>query len=203
MSGLEERVRAGEPINKIHSVASFFLSRIDTKVDNPIERRLQTIGTESIGEEARLNVFKGKVAIANAKIAYQKYQEIVESDRWQNLAKKDANIQRLLWASTSVKNPAYSDLMYVNELVAPNTVNTLVPTTIEACADRCEIRANSIESKIKQAYRLINSLQDWDIQIDLEQVMAELLEEGIEQFVEPFQLLMKSLENKFERLSLA
>ena len=201
MGGLSARVAASQPIGNIHSVASFFLSRIDTKVDKLIERRLRTIGTETLSEEARLSTIKGKVAIANAKIAYQKYQEIIKSDRWQALAERGANIQRLLWASTSTKNPAYSDVMYVNELVGPNTVNTLPPTTIKACADHCDLSANRIETGIREADQLMKSLKEPDIQIDLAQVMAELLEEGIDKFAQPFQSLIQSLENKTKQLS--
>ena len=201
MGGLEARVAAGQPIGNIHSVASFFLSRIDTKVDNIIDERLKTIGTESLSEEARLSTVKGKVAIANAKIAYEKYQEIISSDRWQALAKRGANIQRLLWASTSTKNPAYSDVMYVNELVGANTVNTLPPATIKACADHCDLRANGIETGIREAHQLMESLKEPDIQIALDKVMAELLEEGIDKFAQPFQSLMQSLENKVKQLS--
>lgn len=199
--GLEARVAAGQPIDTIASVASFFLSRIDTKVDDRIDQRLKNIGTEDLNKEARLNEIKGKVAIANAKIAYQKYQEIIESDRWKALAKKGANVQRLLWASTSTKNPEYRDVMYIEELVGPDTVNTLPPATIEACADHCELDPDSIETNVEQAYRLIESLQDPDIDIDLDEVMSELLEEGIEKFTQPFESLMRSLENKIKQLS--
>ncbi len=200
MEGLEARVAAAQPIGNIHSVASFFLSRIDSKVDHLIDERLGTVGTESLSEEARLSTVKGKVAIANAKIAYQKYLEIVESDRWQDLAEIGANLQRLLWASTSTKNPAYSDVMYVNELVGANTVNTLPPATIKACAAHCHISANRIEAGIREAYQLMESLKDPDIHIDLERVMAELLEEGIDKFAQPFHSLMQSLENKWTML---
>ena len=199
MAGLEARIAAGQPISKIHSVASFFLSRIDTKVDRLIDERLKNIDTEE--KKTCLSAIKGKVAIANAKIAYQKYEEIIDSNRWQALAEKDANIQRLLWASTSTKNPAYSDVMYVNELVAPNTVNTLPPTTIKACADHCHVSANRIETGIREAYRLMESLNKPEIDIDLDRVMAELLEEGIDKFARPFQSLMESIKSKVKRLS--
>jgi transaldolase len=128
--GLEERLKKEEPIDKIASVASFFLSRIDTKIDDLINERLKHIGTESLNEEARLRQVQGKVAIANAKLAYQKFQEIINTDRWKALAEKGANVQRLLWASTSTKNPEYSDVMYVNELIGQYTVNTLPPDTL-------------------------------------------------------------------------
>lgn len=199
--GLEDRVKKGQPIDKIASVASFFLSRIDTKVDNLIEERLQKIGTENLSQEARLQKIQGKVAIANAKVAYQKHQEIFNSVRAQALMEKGANVQRLLWASTSTKNPDYSDVMYVNELMAPNTVNTMPLNTIEACADHCDPPSNRIETNTEEAYQLLASLNDPDVNIDLDQVMNELLEEGIEKFVQPYDSLMESLENKVKQIS--
>lgn len=199
--GLERRVEAGQPIDKLASVASFFLSRIDTKVDKLLDERLKQIGTETLNQEARLKQIKGKVAIANAKIAYQKFKEITGTDRWAKLANQGANVQRLLWASTSTKNPEYSDVMYVDELIGRNTVNTLPPETIDACADHCEVMADRIESKIPEAYRLIDSLKEEDIQIDLDKVMDELLQEGIDKFVQPFESLMKSIEDKVNQLA--
>ncbi len=193
----------GQPIDKIASVASFFLSRIDTKIDALIDEKLKNIGTESLNQEARLRKVQGKVAIANAKLAYQKFKEITKSDRWQALADKGANIQRLLWASTSTKNPEYNDVMYVNELIGEYTVNTLPPDTLEACADHCQITANSIESNVEQAQQLIASLQEPDINIDLERVMKELLEEGIDKFIQPFDSLQQTLSDKVKQLAAA
>ena len=201
--GLEARVNQDKPIDKIASVASFFLSRIDTKIDDRINERLKNIGTETLNEEARLRQVQGKVAIANAKLAYQKFKEIINTDRWQALAQKGANVQRLLWASTSTKNPEYSDVMYVNELVGEHTVNTLPPNTLEACADHCDITANPVESNVEEAKQLIASLQDSDINIDLKGVMDELLEEGIDKFIQPFDSLQQTLEDKVKQLATA
>lgn len=201
--GLEERVNAGLPVNKLASVASFFLSRIDTKVDNRIDARLKHDGTEHLSEEARLNELKGKVAIANAKVAYQTFKELTVSDRWQRLVAEGANVQRLLWASTSTKNPDYSDVMYVNELIGRDTINTAPVATIEACADHCDIAPDRVETNVEAAYQLLESLRSTDIQIDLDSVMAELLEEGIDKFVQPFDALMQSLEQKVEQLATA
>lgn len=192
--GLEKRAAAGEDVSKVASVASFFLSRIDTNVDNLVDTKLKA-GDLTVEQEAKLVAVKGKVAIANAKIAYQKYKEIYSSERWQALAAKGAKPQRLLWASTSTKNPEYSDVMYVDELVGPNTVNTLPPQTVEACADHCD-PANRIETNLEATYQLIDSLQDPEIDINIEEVMDELLEEGIEKFVKPFESLMQSLEDR-------
>ncbi|MCL1466401.1 transaldolase [Argonema galeatum] len=197
--GLEKRAAQGKEIGNIASVASFFLSRIDINIDKRIDDKLSS-GVDRIEKEAALKAVKGKVAIANAKIAYQKYKEIIQSDRWQALAQKGAKVQRLLWASTSTKDPHYSDVMYVDELVGPDTVNTLPPNTIEACADHCDV-ANRIETGVEEAYHLIESLKDPDIDIDINQVMDELLVEGIDKFVKPFQSLMDSLETKVKQLA--
>jgi len=197
--GLEKRAENGEDISKIASVASFFLSRIDSKIDDRIDAKLAA-GVDRIEKEAKLKDVKGKVAIANAKIAYQKFKEVIQSDRWKALSAKGANVQRLLWASTSTKNPEYSDVMYVDELIGPNTVNTLPPSTIEACADHCS-PDNRIETGVQEAYQLIENLKDPDIAIDLDQVMDELLEEGIDKFVKPFESLMSSLDSKVKDLA--
>ena len=197
--GLEKRAAQGEDISKISSVASFFLSRIDSNIDKKIDDKLKK-GVDIIEEEVKLRAVKGKIAIANAKIAYQEYKKIVQSDRWKALSAKNANVQRLLWASTSTKDPSYSDVMYVDELVGPNTVNTLPPNTIEACADHCD-PASRVETGVEEAYHLIESLKDPDIDINLDQVMEELLVEAIDKFVQPFQSLMSSLEEKINRLS--
>lgn len=197
--GLEKRAAQGEDISKISSVASFFLSRIDSNIDERIDKKLAE-GVDRIEKEAALKAVKGKVAIANAKIAYNKYKEIIESDRWKALAEKGAKVQRLLWASTGTKNPEYSDVMYVDELIGPDTVNTLPPNTIEACADHCS-PGNRVETGVEEAYTLIENLKDPDIDIDLNQVMDELLEDGIDKFVKPFKSLMASLEEKVQRLA--
>lgn len=197
--GLEKRAAQGQDISKIASVASFFLSRIDSNIDGKIDAKLAK-GVDDLNVEAKLKAIKGKVAIANAKIAYQEYKKIVQSDRWQALAAKGTKVQRLLWASTSTKDPNYSDVMYVDELVGPDTVNTLPPATIEACADHCNV-ANRLETNLEEAYNLMESLKDPDVNIDINTVMDELLTEGIDKFVKPFQSLMDSLEKKVKQLS--
>lgn len=193
--GLEKLAAAGGDVSKIASVASFFLSRIDSNVDKRLDSKI-----EAGGNADKLSEIKGKIAIANAKVAYQKYKEIFGSDRWKALEQKGAKVQRLLWASTSTKNPEYSDVMYVDQLVGANTVNTLPPNTIEACADHCD-PASRIESNIDAAYQVINSLQDTDVAIDINEVMDELLEEGIDKFIKPFESLMASLETKVKQLA--
>ncbi|MBD2020433.1 transaldolase [Leptolyngbya sp. FACHB-36] len=198
--GLEKRVEnSHQDISKLASVASFFLSRIDSNIDGKIDAKTKA-GVPEQNVRARLEAIKGKVAIANAKIAYQEYKKIIQDDRWKALSAKGANVQRLLWASTGTKNPNYSDVMYVDELVGPDTVNTLPPSTIEACADHCNVD-NRLETGVEEAYTLIESLKDVDIDINLDEVMDELLTDGIEKFVQPYQSLMQSLQEKVDRLA--
>ncbi len=196
--GLEKLAEAGGDVTKIASVASFFLSRIDTNIDNRLDTKIKSGVSQETG--AKLIGLKGKVAIANAKIAYQKYKEIFGGEQWQALAAKGARVQRLLWASTSTKNPEYSDVMYVDDLVGMDTVNTLPPNTIEACADHC-YPANRIVSNIDGAFQIIESLGDEDVAIAIDEVMSELLEEGIDKFIKPFESLMASLETKIKQLA--
>lgn len=196
IEGLEARVAKGEDISHIASVASFFLSRIDSKIDDRLDAKIKA--TTDATEIAKLSALKGQVAIANAKIAYQKYKEIYQTDRWQALKTKGAKEQRLLWASTSTKNPSYSDVMYVDNLVGENTVNTMPPETIAACIDHCDIE-DRIEMNIESAYGVINQVQA--IGFDLDQIMAELQTEGVDKFVKPFASLMASLEHKMQQLT--
>ncbi len=196
--GLEARVAKGEDISKVASVASFFLSRIDTNIDAKLDQLLKQLTDPTKAE--KIAALKGKIAIANAKVAYQEYKKIIATDRWQQLAAKGARVQRLLWASTGTKDPSYSDVMYVDGLIGNDTVNTLPPNTIEACADHCD-PANRIEAGVDEAYRLIASLKDPDINIDLDAVMYELLLDGIDKFVTPFDSLMASLDSKVKSLT--
>lgn len=201
LRGLEKRVNQGKPIDTIGSVASFFLSRIDVKIDDQLDERLKRQGTETLNEESRLNALKGKIAIANAKMAYQKYLEIIGSDRWQALQKQGANVQRLLWASTSTKDPSYSDVMYVDELIGRDTVNTMPPQTIEAFNDHGQVECDRITQNLDAAHHLIASLSDDDVTIDLDRVMDELLKEGIDKFIQPYDALLKSIEDKMQQLA--
>jgi transaldolase len=195
--GLETRAAKGENISNISSVASFFLSRIDTNIDAKLDHLIEQ--TTDPTKTAKIAAIKGKIAIANAKVAYQEYKKIIATDRWQQVAARGARVQRLLWASTGTKDPNYSDVMYVDGLVGADTVNTLPPNTIEACADHCD-PASRIESGVDEAYRLIANLKDPDVNIDLDAVMDELLIDGIDKFVKPFDSLMKSLDGKVKAL---
>ncbi len=201
IAGLEKLAANGGDVSKIASVASFFLSRIDINIDAQVDDRLKAAGLtpETI---AKLEGIKGKVAIANAKMAYKAYQDICESDRWKALEAKGAKVQRLLWASTGTKNPAYSDVMYVDGLVGPDTVNTLPPQTIDACVDHCDV-ASRIETNLDDAIALIASLKDSDVNIDLDATMQDLLEDGIVKFVKPFETLMKALQDKIDTIAAA
>lgn len=199
IAGLEKLSEGGGDVSKIASVASFFLSRIDSNVDSQLDGLLKNPDL-SEATRSKLENLKGKIAIANAKIAYQEYKKIIASDRWQALAAKGAKVQRLLWASTGTKNPNYSDVMYVDELVGADTVNTLPPQTIEACADHCDV-APRVESNIEDAYAMVAALKDPDVNINLDRVMDELLADGIEKFVQPFETLMKSLQDKVNQLA--
>ncbi|MBF2098338.1 MAG: transaldolase [Gloeomargaritaceae cyanobacterium C42_A2020_066] len=193
--GLEARAAAGQPIDRIASVASFFLSRIDTKVD----KLLETLAAQASPEEqAKILSFQGKVAIANAKVAYERFRDIFAGERWQMLVNQGAKVQRLLWASTSTKNPQYRDVMYVEELIGPDTVNTLPPETIEACADHCQI-SDHLLGDLSTADDLLAAVSAAGV--DLDQAMAELLDEGIQKFVEPFNALLASLAAKAEQLA--
>ena len=198
VEGLEARAAKGEDISKIASVASFFLSRIDSNIDGTIDSKLKNVADETV--KTKLETVKGKVAIANAKIAYQEYKKIIQGDRWKALSAKGAKVQRLLWASTSTKNPAYSDVMYVDELMGANTVNTLPPQTIDACADHCDVESR-VETNIEAAREVMESLKDPEININIDQVMDELLAEGIDKFIKPFSSLINSLEEKVKKLA--
>jgi transaldolase len=196
--GLEQRMAQGLPVTNIASVASFFLSRIDSNIDARLDKLLSAEGLAP-ETQAKLEGLKGKIAIANAKLAYQEYKKIIATDRWQALAAQGAQVQRLLWASTSTKNPAYSDVMYVDNLIGMDTVNTLPPATIEACADHCNV-ADRIEADLDVANAQIAGLQDPQVGINLDEVMDELLVDGIDKFIQPFDTLMQAIADKGKQL---
>lgn len=180
LTGLEQRAAAGKPIDKIASVASFFLSRIDTLVD----ARLDKINTN----EAKAR--RGRAAIASARLAYQYYKQWTNSDRWRALAEKGVKPQRLLWASTSSKDPAYKDTMYVEALIAPDTVNTLPPATVDAYRDHGD-PAVRIEDDVAEAKETVQVLRN--LGIELKDVSEQLEREGVKKFKEPFDALLATL----------
>ncbi|WP_085808521.1 transaldolase [Sphingomonas sp. TZW2008] len=182
--GLEQRVARGEPIDQIASVASFFVSRIDSKIDKKIE--------DGTGGEAG-KALAGKVAIANAKLAYAWYQEFIASDRWQALAAKGAQPQRLLWASTGVKNPDYPDTLYVDTLIGPDTVNTMPPKTMDAFRERGTARA-TLTDDLDGARHVLAEAER--LGLDLDGVTATLVEEGVASFSKSFDELLGSIAAK-------
>jgi transaldolase len=193
LSALEERVKAGQRIHGIASVASFFLSRIDTLLDPAIEKVIAQGGKGA--EDAQ--GLPGTIAIANAKIAYQSYQEMRRSARWRELSGKGARPQRLLWASTGTKNPAYSDTHYVEPLVGPDTVNTMPLSTIKAyrAHGHPEVR---IGEGLTDAHDHMRRLER--IGLSIVQAARTLEEEGVRKFVEPLVALLGSLEGKRRRV---
>jgi transaldolase len=186
--GLERLVESGGDASKVASVASFFVSRVDTETD----KRLDDLG----GHEE----LKGKLAVANAKLAYQRYKEIFSGPRWDALAAQGATSQRCLWASTSTKNPAYSDVLYVDELIGPETVNTMPEETIQAFQDHGEV-ALTLEQGIEEAKRLFDQLAE--VGIDYDDVTRVLEEEGVQKFADSFSELLGGIAAKRGELAAA
>jgi transaldolase len=186
--GLERLVEAGGDPSPVSSVASFFVSRVDTETD----KRLDEIGGH--------DELKGKLAVANAKLAYQKYKEIFSGDRWGALAAKGATKQRCLWASTSTKNPAYSDVLYVDELIGPETVNTMPEETIEAFQDHGTV-ALTLERGVDEAKRVFERLAAAGI--DYDDVTRVLEEEGVQKFADSFAELLDGIRAKRGELAAA
>ena len=183
--GLQRLAESGGDLTKVASVASFFVSRVDTEVD----KRLDDIGGH--------DELKGKLAIANAKLAYQTYKDVFSGSDWEALAAKGASAQRCLWASTSTKNPDYRDVLYVEELAGPDTVNTMPRETIEAVQDHAEIR-NAIEEDVEGARKVFEDLKAAGV--DYDDVVAVLEKEGVEKFAKSFQELFSDVEDKRDRL---
>jgi transaldolase len=189
--GLERRVAENNPIDNISSVASFFVSRIDSAVDKELERRIsQTAGEE---EKVRLQSLLGRIAIANAKLAYQRYKKVFHGERFAALKQKGAQVQRPLWASTSTKNPVYPDVYYVEALIGPETVDTLPPATIVAFRDHGRARV-TIEDNLDEERALLARLEE--VGISLDQVTSHVLADGVRLFVEPFEKLLKTIESR-------
>jgi transaldolase/glucose-6-phosphate isomerase len=191
ISGLEAFAKKGGDPHKVSSVASFFVSRIDTLVDDELDTKIATIADPA--EKARLQAVKGKVAIANAKLAYQLSKKIYSDERWQRLAQQGAQTQRLLWASTGTKNKAYSDVLYVDELIGPDTVNTMPPATMDAYRDHGHPRA-SLEEDIIGAGAVMDALPQAGISIDA--VTAKLVEDGVRLFADAADQLYAAVQKK-------
>lgn len=193
LRALERRLEAGRPIERIASVASFFLSRIDVLADRLLQQRIVPDRPPPDPDPRSL---LGKVAIANAKLAYQAFSHILASNRWMALAEKGAHVQRMLWASTSTKNPDYPDLMYVEPLIGPMTINTMPRKTIAAFRDHGAIQA-TVNQGVPEARRVMADLERLGISFDL--VSAQLENEAVQKFIAPFDALLKQLAAKGER----
>jgi transaldolase/glucose-6-phosphate isomerase len=189
--GLEKRAASGQPVDHIASVASVFVSRIDTSIDNDLEFRARRSSDEE--EKAKLTALLGKAAIANAKLIYQEFKRIFHGDRFEKLRAAGAQVQRPLWASTGTKNPQYSDVYYVEELIGPDTVDTVPPATYTAFRDHGKVRL-SLEEKVEEAPQIFEKLSE--IGINLKDVTDKLQEEGVRSFADSFRTLMGSISSK-------
>ncbi len=184
LSGLEQARSAGIDLSSIRSVASFFVSRVDTEID----KRLDKIGTD----EAK--AVRGKAGIANARLAYQAFEEVFAGERWESLAADGGHLQRPLWASTGVKDPAYPDTMYVTELVAPNTVNTMPEATLRAVDEHGEINGATANTGYHEANGVVAQLADLGIELD---EVTELLEvEGVQKFMDSWSILLEGVDKQ-------
>ncbi|HEC97345.1 MAG TPA: transaldolase [Nitrospirae bacterium] len=191
MKGLERRVSEGKAIDRIASVASFFVSRVDTLTDKLLEEKLNMAGDDD--EKEGIKSLMGKAAVANAKIAYQLFKDAFSSQRFFVLMEKGAKIQRLLWGSTSTKNPAYRDVLYVEELIGPGTVNTMPDATWRAFKDHGRV-GRTIDADIEAAITTIQSIEEHGISIAL--VTGELEDEGVRLFTESFDALLNLIAGK-------
>ena len=195
MAGLEARARRGEALSRAASVASFFVSRIDTFVDPLLDERARRAA--DAGERDRIEALRGKAGIANAKLAYQDFKELVASERWAGLATRGARPQRVLFASTSVKDPRYPELMYVEALVGPDTVDTVPPATLDALRRGATVRG-TLEEATGLAGAQLAALEALGISMDT--VTDEVLEEGVRKFAEPFRQLLTTIDSRRAQL---
>ena len=191
LAGVEHLVAQGGDPSKIASVASFFVSRIDQSVDKLIDECLRQ--TNDADKRADLTGLRGKIAIANAKLAYQRYKRLFAGARWEKLRAEGARVQRLLWASTGTKNPAYSDVLYIEGLVAPETISTMPPATMDAFRDHGRVQP-TLEENIEQARQVMATLEKSGISID--SVTAKLVEEGVQIFADAFDKLLDAVARK-------
>jgi transaldolase len=188
LRGLERLVEAGGDPTRVASVASFFVSRVDTEAD----KRLEALGNTEL---------QGELAIANARLAYQHYLETFSGERWERLAAKGATKQRCLWASTSTKNPDYRDVMYVEELIGPETVNTMPLETVRAFQDHGEVKPGSLLQGVDEARRLLDQLREAGV--DYDDVVETLEKEGVEKFADSFEELLEGIRAKRAELAAA
>jgi transaldolase/glucose-6-phosphate isomerase len=194
IGGLEDLAKRSGNLKKMAGVASFFISRIDTLVDSMIEDKLKTVTDTQ--QQALLRSLLGKVAIANGKLTYQRYQRIFSGPRWDALAAKGAQTQRVLWASTSTKNPAYRDVMYVEELIGPDTVDTMPPATVDAFRDHGRLR-NSLTEDVASAQKVMDDLAKAGISI--KEVTTKLTSDGVKLFADAFHKLLAVVEKSIQQ----
>ena len=195
MSGLEDRVAAGNPIDHLFSVASFFVSRVDTETDKRLDELIKAaIPTD----RDRLKMLKGRAAVANAKLAYKLFTRRFAEPRWKALEEKGGRVQQPLWASTGVKNPAYRDVMYVEDLVGPHTVNTMPPALIDAFKDHGDVQA-SVARRLGTAERLLREIEA--VGISMKDVTDKLLTDGLASFQKSFDTLIAGIEKKTSQLT--
>ena len=187
IAALEARAKKGQDVSHIASVASFFVSRIDTLVDSQIEGKLKT--ETDANKRTLLSSLEGKVAIANARLTYRKYEEIYNTPRWKALAAKGAQTQRLLWASTSTKNPKYRDVLYVEELIGKDTVDTIPPATFDAFRDHGRVRP-SLTENVEEAAKVMASLEKAGI--SMKEVTEKLVVDGVKLFADAFKQLLEA-----------
>jgi transaldolase / glucose-6-phosphate isomerase len=189
IAGLEQFAKNGGDVSRMASVASFFISRIDSAVDAIIDTKLKA--SKDAGEQERLKSLHGKVAIANGKQTYEKYQEIFSTPRWKALAAKGAQTQRVLWASTSTKNPAYRDVLYVEELIGPDTVDTIPPATFDAFRNHGKVR-QSLTEDLPAAHKTMETTAK--VGISMKEVTDKLTDDGVRLFSEAFDKLLEAVE---------
>ena len=194
IAGLEDLGKSGGNLKKMASVASFFISRIDSLVDSTIDDKLKIAADAQ--EQTLLKSLKGKVAIANGKLTYQRYQRIFSGPRWEALAAKGAQTQRVLWASTSTKNPAYRDVMYVEDLIGADTVNTMPPATIDSFRDHGKLR-NSLTENVAGAQKVMDDLASAGISI--KEVTTKLTTDGVKLFADAFHKLLGVVEKSTQQ----
>jgi transaldolase len=191
LSALEESLAAGKDISRIASVASFFVSRVDVLVDQLLEDKIKATSTSA--EQQKLKALQGKAAIANARLAYQSFKRLFGTPRFEALRQHGARVQRPLWASTGTKNPAYRDVLYIEELIGPNTVNTMPLKTLESFRDHGRVRL-SIEEDIPQSQAVLSALEAAGI--EYQQVTSQLQKEGVRKFIDSFDKLFQCIEDK-------
>ncbi len=196
IKGLERLQESGGDLGKVRSVASVFVSRIDTMIDKMLADKIAQVSKDS--EKVRLEGLKGKAAVANCRLVYEKSKELFAQERFRKLVQRKANIQRVLWGSTSTKNPAYNDVKYVSELILKQTVNTIPASTLDAFMDHGKVKEAAGSSREAQA--VLENLKDFGIDID--QVCQKLLEDGVAAFDKSFVALMEAIEKKAAQLTL-